>query len=507
MEEPTLDVDDIQGHVLVGFGGGAQILIGIRVHPVALEQARLVLLGLAPRITTSRTATEARTLRRKMGLAVGPTINPDDVGLTISFSYQGLKLLGPFEGPTDIHFRSGAAADALDLKDDVDQAGNPVGWSVGGTNDTTPHVFLVLGSMNSRAIKEYWAELAALLQPIADVVFYHEASRLPEEREHFGFVDGISQPGPRGTVDGVPLIERTLPTDHRDYEFYARPGQPLVWPGQFVFGYPAQEPESAEAGPIAGGNDIRLRNGSILVFRKLRQDVSAFHAAMTQLAADFTAAGVPADGPLVAAWCVGRWPDGTPVSLSPMGENNAISSSTVRRNGFLFRSVCPAVELNIGGRTEQFPETAPDRFGYSCPFFSHIRKVNPRDMPVDQGGAGVTLRSQMLRRGVPYGPEWSEETDGTDRGLMFLSYQTSIENQFYRLMTLWVNNAFAPPPTAQGIDPLIGAPQDGRTLVRRPPDNRNYKAVLPGRWVSTVGAGYFFTPGIAAYRSIVKGKE
>ena len=88
---------------------------------------------------------------------------------------------------------------------------------------------------------------------------------------------------------------------------------------------------------------------------------------------------------------------------------------------------------------------------------------------------------------------------------MFMAYQTSIENQFHRLMTLWVNSPFAPPPTPQGIDPLIGAPGLGRTLTRRPPDNRNYRAVLLGRWVTATGAGYFFTPGISAYKSIVQG--
>lgn len=505
MDEPDLDIDDIQGHVLVGFGGGYQTLVGLQMHPATLEQARTMLLNLVPDITSSRATAKARARRRETGETISPTTDPNNVALTISFSYEGLRLLGAFEGPEDIHFRRGAASDALDLKDDVDQFGSPTGWSVGATNETTPHVFIVMGGTSLKSVADYWAKLGNLLQPIFDVVFYHEASRLEGEREHFGFVDGISQPGPRGKVDGSPLIERSLPSNHLDYEYFARPGQPLVWPGQYIFGYPVQEPDSAEAGPIAGGDNVLLKNGSILVFRKLRQDVSAFNSAMTKLAADFSAAGFPATGQLAAAWCVGRWPNGTPVNLSPMGEDQDISKSTVRRNGFLYRSECPATSLNIGGVSEDFPGAVADRFGYSSPFFSHIRKVNPRDMPVDQGGANITLRSQMLRRGVPYGPKWSHVTDEVDRGLMFMSYQTSIENQFYRLMTLWVNNTFAPPPTGQGIDPLIGAPQGGRALTRRPLGNKNYTAVLPGRWVITTGAGYFFTPGIAGYRLIVKG--
>ncbi|MDB5576650.1 MAG: peroxidase [Bradyrhizobium sp.] len=505
MQEPDLQVDDIQGHVLVGFGGGFQALIGLRLHAGTLGQARQLLLDLAPRITPGRASVEARGLRRAFKLALGPTPDPADIGLTISFSHPGLQLLGNFEGPEDVYFRGGAASAASALKDDVDDHGNPVGWSVGGTDDTTPHVFIVLAGMDQASVSASAADLVAAFAPVADIVFNHDGSRLPGECEHFGFVDGISQPGPRGMVDGVPLIERSLPAGDPEHEFFARPGQPLIWPGQYVFGYPTQQVDSADAGLTAGEGVPLLRNGSILVFRKLQQHVQAFRTAVAQLAADFTAAGVPVDAAKAAAWCVGRWPDGTPVSLSPAREDRAISGSTVLRNGFLYQSPCPANALTIAGAPVAFPGASDDASGYACPFFSHIRKVNPRDMPVDQGGSGITLRSQMLRRGVPYGPAWTEDTDATDRGLMFLSYQTSIENQFHRLMTFWVNSGFAPPPTPQGIDPLIGAPGTGRLLTRRPPDNHNYRATLPGRFVTTTGAGYFFTPGIAAYRAIVQG--
>lgn len=505
MNEPELEVDDIQGHILVGFGGGYEILIGLRLREASLVAARTLLLELAPRITTSRVVIAARALRRSLKLALGPSLVATDVGLTIAFSYPGLRLLGAFQGPSDVYFRGGAAAAARDLMDEVDPAGNPVGWDVGGTQDTVPHVFIVLGGMNAATVWAAGADLIAAFQPVADVVFDHRGSRLPGDTEHFGFVDGISQPGPRGTIDGTPLIQRSLPADHPDHDFFARPGQPLIWPGQFVFGYPTQEPESPDPGEPIGATDPLLRNGSILVFRKLRQHVQAFREAMTGLARDFTAAGIPVDAATAAAWCVGRWPDGTPVTLSPTGPDPAIASNTVRRNGFLFRSACPAADLTIDGDAFVFPGAGGDRFGQACPFFSHIRKVNPRDMPVDQGGSGITLRSQMLRRGIPYGPAWTPESDGIDRGLMFMAYQTSIENQFHRLMTLWVNSAFAPPPTPQGIDPLIGAPGAGRSLTRRPADNRNYRATLRGRWVTATGAGYFFTPGITSYRTIVQG--
>src|SRR5207247_2243535 len=57
--------------------------------------------------------------------------------------------------------------------------------------------------------------------------------------EHFGFKDGVSQPGVRGLISQNPnlfLTERLLPTPAKGEVEFASPGVPLVWPGQFVFG-------------------------------------------------------------------------------------------------------------------------------------------------------------------------------------------------------------------------------------------------------------------------------
>jgi hypothetical protein len=151
-----------------------------------------------------------------------------------------------------------------------------------------------------------------------------------------------------------------------------------------------------------------------------------------------------------------------------------------------------------------FPGAAADPNGAACPFFSHIRKVNPRDHPVDQGSTGITLRSQMLRRGIPYGPPWPGQEDGADRGLLFIAYQTSLGSQFHRLMTLWVNNPSA--PLCDGVDPLLGAPSaEGRPLRRRLDAATSFKVRLPGRWITTTGAGYFFAPGIRTLRQLFGG--
>ena len=72
--------------------------------------------------------------------------------------------------------------------------------------------------------------------------------------------------------------------------------------------------------------------------------------------------------------------------------------------------------------------------GQVCPVAAHIRKVYPRG---DEKESEVQ-RHRLLRRGIPYGePSLSSPTapvpdteDAAYRGLLFLAYQTSIENQF-----------------------------------------------------------------------------
>jgi deferrochelatase/peroxidase EfeB len=305
--------------------------------------------------------------------------------------------------PSDPFFRDGAARSARGLKDDVDASdGTPIGWKFGATPETTPDVLIVLGADTEDRLSTEAAALISDLGDSVDIVCREEGSRLDKDTEHFGFVDGISQPGVRGLI-GVdqPLTRRSFPESDPRSTLYSRPGQPLVWPGQFLFGYHTQRADDHAPGPPSEADNAFLRNGSLLVYRRLRQDVGAFREGMRVLVQKFAAKGVVIDEDKAAAWSVGRWPDGTPVSLSPDGPNAKISESSVLRNGFLFDAAIGPASLVEESGPISFPGAADDKLGSNCPFFAHIRKVNPRDHVVDQGSSGITLRSQMLRRGIP----------------------------------------------------------------------------------------------------------
>jgi Dyp-type peroxidase family len=512
LAEEALELDDIQGHVLIGFGGGHQRLIGLRVTAERLGPARTALLPWIAKVTPAASLRDRRDERRSAAIAgMARPVDPS-LKLAIALSASGMSAFEASVRPLDAMFASPAAMLASALRDEVRDDNSPVGWKVGHTEAATPHLLVILASDDEAVVELGATEILAALSGAFDVVYRDSGRRIKDDRgsdrEHFGFEDGISQPGPRGVDDqGKPITPRLFDDAHPLADSYAAPGKPLVWPGQYMFGYASQRPEGDERGPVIDGGAARLKNGSLLVFRRLRQDVSAFRAAMTTLAAEFTANGIPIDAASAAAWCVGRWPDGTPLSLAPAGPQRPIADDPVSKNGFLFDDAIDAADLTVDGVAKRFAGAQADRTAANCPFFAHIRKVNPRDSITDLGGEGLTRRAQMLRRGVTYGPPWTAATDGEDRGLLFMAYMTSVQDQFIRLNQIWANSTRVPPP-GQGIDPIIGAPLDGtRLLTRRKPDDvrQVVDAFLPGRWVKATGAGIFFAPGINLLQQIVGG--
>ena len=73
----------------------------------------------------------------------------------------------------------------------------------------------------------------------------------------------------------------------------------------------------------------------------------------------------------------------------------------------------------------------------------------------------------MIRRGMPYGPPLPEgelEDDGTDRGLVFVSFQASIARQFEGVQGPWLKdgNIFG---LGHDKDYLLGDPSGGGKMT------------------------------------------
>jgi Dyp-type peroxidase family len=212
----------------------------------------------------------------------------------------------------------------------------------------------------------------------------------------------------------------------------------------------------------------------------------------------------------IAARLVGRWRSGAPVVRTPSGDSTALAVDDRLNNDFRFRTASAPLQLKPDQRLppSNFAPAVEDKDGTICPFAAHIRKVNPRADPTEQSGPADTLTRLIIRRGIPYGPALPNfqiaADDGIERGLLFLCYQASIEQQFEFLMSQWVNRIDTPHPSG-GRDALIGRHSPDANL---PPseitltgaDGQPRKLPLISNWITPVGGGYFFAPSLTAIR-------
>jgi Dyp-type peroxidase family len=492
-KEPVLAVGEIQGNVLPGFNTRHQTLVGLRFADAGA--ARRWLASVVPAVATLADVHGYRVERREARLAgVAPAAVP--VWVNIALDAQGLAAMGvDVANVRDGRFRQGMG-EASNLGDPRDRShpGHPSRWVVGGTPATTPHALLIVASDDEAGVDGRVAGLRRSAEEHGLTVIYEQDGHgLDGEIEHFGFRDGISSVGARGRLDrsaGSYLTRRSIDSDR-----FGRPGQPLVWPGQFVFGYPRQRADDpVKAGPVSKGGHAWMDNGSFLVLRRLRQDVAAFERFVEWEAGRLHDAGhTTMTSGRLAALLVGRWPKGTALMRNQAGDDPDPMADLATVNDFGF---------------------AGDRFGRVCPSFAHIRKVNPRDLSTDKGGPDRTLTFAVLRRGIPWGDPYPSSSvgralDNGDRGLLFLCYQTSIKDQFEVLNTDWMNRRNGPEGDA-GHDLLVGQ-GDGPNRERAADLRDAESGAAPARiatlteWVTPTGGGYFFAPSISALRQLAAG--
>jgi Dyp-type peroxidase family len=470
----------IQGNV-IGFNKPCQHFL--LLHFNRPEFARAWLDSILGEVTTAQDVVKFREDRRKHreGLLVeGPKEVP---WLNIAFTYAGLEMLSqPFpEKFFPQEFVEGMAkrADALG---DVGQSA-PDKWVFPEKGAEKVHALLILAADNSDALRaevmkrcgEFKPEdfdIAVVGEQCCQVV--RDANK--HSQDHFGFREGVSQPGFRG--EG---LDESL-----------REGGDLVLPGEFVLGYPRQDPNDAAAkSPDGVPSPKWARNGSYLVVRRLRQDVDAFK--------NFV--GDPANRhglseELFMAKLVGRYKSGAPLADQKLPGPGAMADP----------GVAPNQNLNNFGYQED-PE------GELVPRGAHIRRLNPRDQ-AGLGRARVQTR-RILRRGIPFE---ERPEDGGERGMLFVCYQRSIADQYEFLQQSWANDPYFPAPgkgnIRPGRDPFIG---QGRATVSGPPkynipgtvdsDGNAVDHVTLMKWITMTGGGYFFSPSKDAIGQLAEGRR
>jgi Dyp-type peroxidase family len=440
-EPAKVDLAEIQGNVLRGYTHPVAAYIFLRVDDV--KKGKALLARMLPRIVSGE-----------------PWQSPPPVALQIAFTYAGLQHVGV---PRDIldtfpeEFRQGMAARAEALGDRGSNA--PEHWEKGlGTGEA--HVLLTVWAVDNAhldAVREELRQVGAA-HGATTVINETRAEELPAGKDHFGFFDGISQPAVEGSgVKGRPGDGQPCATGWRD-----------VATGEFLLGY-VDEDETLPIAPAAPFD----RNGSFMVYRKLQMDVPAFRRMVQDAGRRY-----PGGPELLAAKIVGRWPDGTPLALSPDKPDPALTADPAAINDFTY---------------------AGDPQGLRCPVGSHIRRCHPRDAEGFFGGR-LTNRHRIIRRGRSYGPSLpvgALENDGQERGLVFVCFNASIWRQFETIQRLWVDDG-DPFWLGGDTDPLIGCPKGTTSKMTIPGQPPFF--VRPPQLVTMRGGEYLFQPSISALR-------
>ena len=355
------------------------------------------------------------------------------------------------------------------------------------------------------------------------------------EHEHFGFFDGIADPVFDGQYPQEIEAEELIGQGKRT----AGAWYPLST-GEFLLGYPDEAMET----PALPVPYLFSKNGTFLVVRKLHQFVARFNRVVHDQLPSFRA-WLRLDDPeaadeepalmLLRAKIIGRWPDGTPLTLAP-------SYSAWLKFRSEFHQLANAAQsdeqakqeltrLKRGFRDIVFEEGDSD--GASCPITSHIRRANPRDSgdptvsedaPLNERRMARSVlinRRRILRRGMTYGKRLcaDDPCDANERGTMFMAFCAGLGRQFEFIQQHWLNYGgefsagsdvcpVSGVKTASDPSQAVETANSGTKLVvgasqesNRPPFILRFGEQL----VECRGGAYFFVPSISALRLLAQG--
>lgn len=490
---------NIQGNILAGFRKDHQIFAFLQLPPQDPARAKSWLNELLPRIAMTKEVANfnARFSAARLQRGGDDPENLQSKWVNIGLTANGLKCFGSAQVTADLasfqsnfsSFIAGAASRAPQLGDSLPDS-DPSQWLVGGAGQSEVDVILTVAADNPDDLLVEMEKLRAIATKHGVVTLFEQrGNTLPGERaghEHFGFKDGISQPGVRGFNKPRPVASQD--GQDRSNEAADSTGTSvstsLVAPGEFVLGYPREGGQALQTCPNW------MKDGSFQVWRRLAQDVAGFWSQVT------TQVSIAPDSMTqdqVAAKLMGRWRSGTPIDAAPSVDNRS-AHDPQNDNDFDFSD-------RANDSAQIAPSIAPstDTVGLRCPVDAHIRKMNPRN--------GEEATRRIIRRGIPFGLPFDPAAGrgqgvDADRGLLFMAFMASIENQFEFLQQFWANGNF--PGGEAGPDPIIGlpTPANGQPTHKIPRDGLAPLPLTIKRFVRTTGAVYAFAPSLTTLRAL-----
>lgn len=473
MSNPV-NLDYIQGDILSGLPKKGEVFYFFQIKDGRVRDF-CTGIGELSHLITSVTQCEAdrqRIIKEKERAALHDTIPKllEMSGINIAFSHKGLRFMGIRDKIGDDVFEKGMLADAdgPDGADDV--PGRPSKYLNDDLTLWEPQfkevihgVILITGSSHPK-IQETLDKVTKIFKVGHVEASIQEVTKVEGHvrpgdvhgHEHFGFADGIAQPA----IDGIPAVV------HR--------GQEIINQGVILIGRPGDEVTTRPSWAL---------DGSFLCFRKLKQNVPEFQ--------NFLKAAGGENPELLGARLVGRWKSGAPVDIASTADDPVLAKDPSRNDNF------------------RYDQTVKQQ---KCPYAAHTRKTNPRD----DLGLGGAEKNRIIRRGIQYGPEVTdnEEASGVsstepelERGLLFACYQSNLARGFQFLQKSWANNTGfifgkADVNGKPGFDAIIGAAHstiaEPSRFVQSVPSVEGPPISLTNDWVIPKGGEYFFSPSIAA---------
>ena len=405
--------------------------------------------------------------------------------LNIGFTSKGLTALG-YNNEENMHsfsreFREGmVTAYRQRLLGDFDSS-DPSKWQWGGPNNQQVDLILIVFGKNETIAENYFQSLKQKFEPGLSVVHILNGKPLPNDKEHFGFRDGISQPVIKGSnIDPA--------GNNND-----------INPGEFVLGY-KNEYDIYPDGPklkvsqgkteLLGDSDNGCkdigRNGTYFVLRQLEQNVDGYWSFLKKQTIDEHGNTNNKEATKIAAKLMGRWPSGAPLVKHP--------------------------DNDPGGESDDnsFSYIKEDKDGEKCPFGSHIRRMNPRDH-FEESTPGVSLkltrRHRIMRRVRSYGEDFigsaNNHTPNGEVGLLFGCFNANIAKQFEFIQYTWANS-----PKFKKLyddpDPIIGVRECPAAGVKQnfTIPQKTVNKVIPGlqSFVTVKGGAYFFFPSVSVLK-------
>lgn len=458
----------IQGNILKGHGREHTVHVFVKFDSSDTANLRQKLVAIAGEFVTSAWQQHVETTQFKKFQIPGAMFG--NIFLTAK-GYQSLGFTPEQleEAFSDTLFLEGMPAHHADFNDP-----SPAEWEKGYRDGDIDAMFLLADDDKDFLMRQARTFINRL-DKFCEILVVELGDALRNKNtnegiEHFGYVDGRSQP--------IYLIGDEKGEGKTDKW---NPVEPL--------GILLTEDKTV----TSGDNSF----GSYFVFRKLEQNVLGFKTRELELASELGFA-VDEEKERAGAMAVGRFEDGTPLVLS-------------QTDGFV-----PKKENNFTYEDDDDNSETSTAGGLKCPFQAHIRKTNPRGDTTRR--FGVSERDErdhrITRRGIPFGKREKHPNDAQaiadfptkGVGLLFMCFQSNIGNQFAFIQSSWVNNeSFV--KGGVGIDPVIGqngiaAPQNwrphygGETEPGNPKDAETKEFLFQG-FVKMKGGDFFFAPSIA----------